>query len=176
MRNNKINNVDLFTQSANDYFKKHIKTQSKQALEIIDWLVDWKALMKPLEQSVIRFERGRKPMSLLVMVKCFILQQIYSLSDPRLEEEIADRRSFQLFLGLSSGDAIPDETTICRYRDFFARQQLDRKLFQALNQQLKDAGLILERGTIVDASIKQSYTKPSGQSRDSDARFLKRGK
>jgi IS5 family transposase len=40
MRNNKINNVDLFTQSANDYFKKHIKTQSKQALEIIDWLVD----------------------------------------------------------------------------------------------------------------------------------------
>ena len=115
-------------------------------------------------------------MSLLVMVKCFILQQIYSLSDPRLEEEIADRRSFQLFLGLSSGDAIPDETTICRYRDFFARQQLDRKLFQAFNQQLKDAGLILERGTIVDASIKQSYTKPSGQSRDSDARFLKRGK
>ena len=40
MRNNKINNVDLFTQSANDYFKKHIKTQSKQALDIIDWLVD----------------------------------------------------------------------------------------------------------------------------------------
>jgi IS5 family transposase len=40
------------------------------------------------------------------------------VSDPRLEEEIADRHSFQLFLGLNSGDSIPDETTICRYRDF----------------------------------------------------------
>ena len=72
-------------------------------------------------------------MSLLVIVKCFILQQIYGLSDPRLEEEIADRRSIQIFLGLSSGDAIPDETTICRYWDFFARQGLDRKLFHAFN-------------------------------------------
>jgi IS5 family transposase len=115
-------------------------------------------------------------MSLLLIVKCFILQQIYNLSDPRLEEEIADRRSFQIFLGLSSGDSIPDETTICRYRDFFARQRLDRKLFTAFNQQLKEAGLILEKGTIVDASIKQSYTRPSGQSRDKGARFLKRGK
>ena len=115
-------------------------------------------------------------MSLLVIVKCFILQQIYGLSDPRLEEEIADRRSIQIFLGLSSGDAIPDETTICRYWDFFARQGLDRKLFHAFNQQLRDAGLILGKGTIVDASIKQSYTKPSDKSRDTDAKFLKRGK
>ncbi|MFZ2325093.1 MAG: transposase, partial [Ignavibacteriaceae bacterium] len=45
---------------------------------------------------------GRKTFDLLVIVKCFILQSIYNLSDPRLEEEIADRRSFQIFLGLNS--------------------------------------------------------------------------
>jgi IS5 family transposase len=48
---------------------------------------------------------------------CFILQAIYSLSDPRLEEDIADRYSFQIFLGLSRGEAIPDETTFCRGRE-----------------------------------------------------------
>jgi IS5 family transposase len=176
MRTNKISNVDLFTQNANEYFKKHIKTQSKQALETIDQLVDWNTVIQPLEHSISRFERGRRPFSLLVIVKCFILQTIYNLSDPRLEEEIADRRSFQIFLGLSSGDAIPDETTICRYRELFAREKLDRRLFRAFNDQLKNAGLILEKGTIIDASIKQSYTKPSAQSRDKDATFLKRGK
>ncbi|WP_337867099.1 transposase [Ignavibacterium sp.] len=36
---------------------------------------------------------GRRTFDLLVIVKCFILQTIYNLSDPRLEEEIADRRS-----------------------------------------------------------------------------------
>ena len=35
MRSNKIHNVDLFTQAANEHFQKHIKTQSKQALMII---------------------------------------------------------------------------------------------------------------------------------------------
>ena len=114
--------------------------------------------------------------SLLVIVRCFILPTISSLSDLRLEEEIADRRRFQIFLGLSSGEAIPDETTICRYRELFAREKLDLKLFRAFNDQLKKAGLILEKGTIIDASIKPSYTRPSAQSRDKDAIFLKRGK
>jgi len=176
MRNNKISNLDLFTQAANHNFKKHIKTQSKQALVTIDHLVDWISLILPLEQSISRFVRGRKPFSLLVIVKCFILQRIYSLSDPRLEEEIADRRSFQIFLGLNSGDSIPDETTICRYRELFAKQGLDKQLFKSFNKQLKAAGMILEKGTLIDASIKQSYTKPSSNSRDKDASFLKRGK
>jgi transposase, IS5 family len=55
------------------------------------------------------------------------------VSDPRLEEEIADHHSFQLFLGLNSGDSIPDETTICRYRELFSRHRLGKKLFRAFN-------------------------------------------
>ncbi|MCK9407879.1 MAG: transposase [Bacteroidetes bacterium] len=72
-----------------------------------------------------------------MIVKCFLLQSIYNLSDPRFEEEIADRRSFQLFLGLASGDLIPDETAICRYREQFARLGLDQKLFSSFNKQLE---------------------------------------
>jgi IS5 family transposase len=176
MRTNKINNLDLFTQTANGHFQKHIKTKSKLALEIIDKLVHWNSLLASLEPAISRFERGRKPFPLLVIIKCFILQSIYGLSDPRLEEEIADRRSFQIFLGLSSGDSIPDETTICRYRELFAREKLDKKLFKAFYQQLKDNGMVVEKGTMIDASIKGSYTRPSSQSRDQDATFLKRGK
>jgi len=116
---------------------------------------------------------GRKPFSLLVIVRCFILQRIYDLSDPRLEEEIADRRSFQIFLDLNSGDAIPDETTICRYRELFARLGLDRVLFKNLNKQLKAHGLILEKGTIIDATIKPAQATLSSQ-RDKDAKLTKR--
>jgi IS5 family transposase len=111
-----------------------------------------------------------------VILKCLILQVIYGFSDPRLEEEIAARRSFQIFLDFSSGDAIPDERIICRYHELFARQRQDKKIFKVFNQQLKDAGMILEKGTIFDALIKQSYTRGSGESRDKDAIFLTRGK
>jgi IS5 family transposase len=175
MRSNKINNMDLFTNKANLSFKKHVKTQSKRALEIIDNAIDWNSMIRPIESVVTRSDRGRKPFPLLLIIKCFILQTIYQLSDPRLEEEIADRRSFQLFLGLNSGDSIPDETTICRYRELFAQHRLDKKLFKSFKKQLQQAGLILEKGTLVDATLKQAQAKP-GSGKDIDADFTVRGK
>jgi IS5 family transposase len=181
MRSNKINNVDLFTSAANDKFNKHIKTQSKQALEIIKSKINWQKLLKPIQKAITKEKEnnspaGRKTFDLLVIVKCFILQTIYNLSDPRLEEEIADRRSFQIFLDLNSLDSIPDETTICRYREMFARLDLDKKLFYEFNKQLKSLNLIVGKGTIVDATIKQAQAK-AGSNRDNDADFTqKRGK
>lgn len=181
MRSNKINNVDLFTSAANENFKKHIKTQSKQALEIINTKINWSKLLKPIEETIAKTKQktspaGRKTFDLLVIVKCFILQSIYDLSDPRLEEEIADRRSFQIFLGLTSSDSIPDETTICRYRELFASLELDKELFYEFNKQLTELNFIVGKGTIVDATIKQAQAKP-GSKRDNDADFTKkRGK
>ena len=106
MRSNKIHNVDLFTQSANEHFQKHIKTKSKNALEILKVKVDWHALAAPLAEKITEHRQpkspaGRDSFSLELIIKCFVLQSIYGLSDPRLEEEIADRRSFQIFLDLT---------------------------------------------------------------------------
>jgi len=181
MRSNKINNIDLFTSAANATFNKHIKTQSKQALEIIKTRINWNKLLKPIEETIAKEKQnnspaGRSPFDLLVIVKCFILQTIYNLSDPRLEEEIADRRSFQIFLDINSNDSIPDETTICRYREMFARLGLDKTLFNEFNKQLKSLNLIVGKGTIVDATIKQAQAG-SESNRDKDADFTKkRGK
>ena len=181
MRSNKINNADLFTSAANDSFNKHIKTQSKKSLEIIKTTINWDKLIKPLEKIIAKEKKnnspaGRSTFDLRVIVKCFILQRIYSLSDPRLEEEIADRRSFQIFLDLNSNDSIPDETTICRYREIFSRLALDRRLFNEFNKQLKKLNLIVGKGTIVDATIKQAQAT-SKSNRDNDADFTKkRGK
>ena len=60
MRSNKINNIDLFTSTANDTFNKHIITQSKQALEIIKSKINWKKLLKPVEQ-VISKQKNNSP-------------------------------------------------------------------------------------------------------------------
>ena len=178
MRSNKLHNADLFTEAANAHFEKHIKTQSKRALEILNAKVNWQHLLRPIEAAIAK-ERssvssaGRPSHNLLVIVKCFLLQSMYNLSDPRLEEEIADRRSFQIFLGLVSHDAIPDETTICRYREIFARLGLDKRLFRLFNTQLTALGLIVGKGTIVDATLKQAQAFGGGR-RDKDAQYTSR--
>jgi len=173
MRTNKINNIDLFTQAANEGFEKHIKTQSKRGLETINQKINWKELISPIEQKLKlnkNTEAGRRPFSLEVIIKCFILQTIYNLSDPRLEEEIADRRSFQIFLGITGGDSIPDETTLVRYRKTFSSLGLDKMLFERFNKQLHQKQLIVGKGTIVDATIKQAQATPSSN-KDQDADF-----
>ncbi len=163
-RTNKIDNADLFTNAATHHYEKHIKTQSKQTLKFIDAKINWSDLLRPIERTLSHYKTdlssaGHPTHALLVIVKCFLLQTIYNLSNPRLEEEIADRRSFQLFLGLNSGDAIPAETTICRYRE----------LFSAFSRQLEKHGLIIGKGTIVDATLKEAQAnKYSG--RDGGAR------
>lgn len=177
MKTNKVNNIDIFTHQANENYKKHIKTQSKQALESINKIVNWQALVLPIEKEIDKHRSttaaGRPRFSLLTIVKCFILQSIYNLSDPRLEEEIADRRSFQIFLEINSGDSIPDETTICRYRELFSRLGLDKVLFDAFKKQLARRNMILECVTLVDATIKQAQAKPESK-RDKDAAFTKK--
>ena len=179
MRTNKVNNLDFFTQKANEEFQQHIKTHSKKALQIIDKLVNWDALLMPIEKAVnaqrSQSKAGRPRFSVKTIVKCFLLQYIFNLSDPRLEEEIADRRSFQIFLDINEGDSIPDETTICRYRELFSRLELDKLLFESFNKQLRRRNLILGRVTLVDATIVQAQAKPES-GRDQDATFTKKNK
>jgi hypothetical protein len=57
MRSNNINNVELFTSAANDNFNKHIKTQSKQALEKIKSKINWKKFLKPCREGNIKTKR-----------------------------------------------------------------------------------------------------------------------
>jgi len=79
MRSNKINHMDLFTQTANTNYKKHLKTQSKLGLEMIDRIINWDSLMAPIESSLSRAERGRKLFSSelisvsIIKVKLFIV-------------------------------------------------------------------------------------------------------
>jgi len=61
-----------------------------------------------------------------------------------------------MFLQLHSGDSIPDETTICRYRELFSRFGLDKILFESFNEQLTARNMILGKFTLVDATIKQA--------------------
>jgi IS5 family transposase len=114
-----------------------------------------------------------------MMFKALLLQQWYGLSDPGLEEAICDRLSFQRFLRLSLTDPVPDETRICRFRNMLAQAELGERLFALLEKQLDAKGLIVRRGSLIDASLIKAQPHPprKGQaSPDPDADWTRRGK
>jgi transposase, IS5 family len=86
-----------------------------EKLERISGLIDWPRLER-LVASARSGETGRPPYAAISMVKALLLQQMYDLSDPALEEALLERVSFRRFCGFALDGATPDETTLCRFR------------------------------------------------------------
>jgi len=147
-------------------------------LRKIDGQIDWRPfekLMEPLYHPT----QGRPSHPPLVMFKALLLQQWYNLSDPGLEEAICDRLSFQRFLGLSLTDRVPDETRICRFRNKLAEENLGERLFARLAEQLQAKGLMVRRGSLIDATLIKAQPHPPRRgepSPDPEAEWTSRGK
>ena len=130
---------------------------SNRKLERLDALIDWSRLER-LASSVREGRRGRPPYAPLAMLKALYLQALYDLSDPALEEALLDRLSFRRFCGFALDGGTPDETTICRFRAD-AGAVLEAA-FEEINRQLDAAGLILHKGTLMDATLVASASRP----------------
>jgi len=120
---------------------------------------------------------GRPGYPVLVMFRAILLQSLYGLSDRELEDALNDRLSFKRFVGLSLEDKAPDHTVLNRFRNALIARGLLDKLFAELDRQLEKAGVILKRGTMLDATLIEAVSAPPSENRpsaDPDARFAKR--
>ena len=147
-------------------------------LKKIDSQIDWRSFQKLLA-PLYHPTQGRPSHPPVMMVKALLLQQWYGLSDPGMEEAICDRLSFQRFLGLSLTDPVPDETRICRFRNMLAQAGLGESLFGLLEEQLHAKGLIVRRGSLIDATLVKAQPHPPRRgeaSPDPDADWIRRGK
>lgn len=150
-------------------------------LERLHGLVRWYRFEKVLS-GLRDAGPGRAAWPVLVMFKALLLQALYGLSERELEAALGDRLSFRRFVGLSIEDAVPDHTTLNRFRNGLAQAGLLEKLFSELDRQLDQAGMILRRGTMLDATLIEAVSAPPRRGRDGrehtgqdpDAAFAKR--
>jgi transposase, IS5 family len=121
-------------------------------LKALSEVIDWEPLGR-LASQVRCGAVGRKPYPALPMLKALYLASLYDLSDPALEEALIDRVSFRLFCGFSLEAGTPDETTLCRFRIDCAAAGVLEAAFAEVNRQLDAKGLIVRKGTLLDATI-----------------------
>lgn len=155
----------------------HLASGGSGRLDRLHGLVKWYRFEKVL--APVRDDGpGRPPYPPLNMFKVLLLQSLYGLSDAEMEEALGDRLSFRRFVGMALTDAVPDHSTICRFRNLLIDRGFLEKLFAELDKQLEKAGVILKRGTMLDATvIETSAARPGGEDRpssDPDARFTRR--
>ena len=124
-------------------------------LEALEKYVDFE-LFRPVLTSVFKREqgvRGAKPYDPVMMFKILILQRLYKLSDQQVEFQVTDRMSFTRFLGLRIGEAIPDYSTVWRFREALTEAGVVKQLFEEFGAHLAQRGVLSQEGMIVDASF-----------------------
>ena len=126
-------------------------------LEKLHKVIDFEMFRNTLEDNMLNREKksnaGQKPYDVVMMFKIILLKRFYNLSDEQAEYQINDRLSFKEFLGLKSGDKVPDSRTIWLFQENLIQKKLDETLFEQFRKFLDDLGLFVNEGKIVDASF-----------------------
>ena len=153
------------------------RTNKKEFLEKMDQIIPWVEFVELIQPYYYKGERGNKPYPLELMLRIFILQNLYDLADMKVMNEVLDSRAFTAFCSINSPDEVPDGDTIGRFRNLLIEHDLQKKIFDAVLNLIAERGLILKKGTIVDSTFIEapSSTKNQKKERDPEAHSAKKG-
>lgn len=165
------------TFSEAEFHHKKRKTRREKFLEKMDSLLPWKQMEKKIRRYYPGNGNGRRPYPLSVMLRVHCMQLFYNLSDPAMEDALYEIESMRRFASLRISEAIPDETTILKFRHLLEEHKLGEALFALINKHVSEAGLKLKEGTIIDATIisAPSSTKNKAGKRDEEMESTRKG-
>jgi IS5 family transposase len=119
----------------------------------LPWENLFKKILKKAFKKAPKGLGGRPAYDYIMMFKVLILQRFYNISDDQMEYQLNDRLTFQRFLGLKISDDVPDATTVWRFREVLTEKGAIKKLFDQFNNYLDETGIVVNEGSIVDASF-----------------------
>lgn len=159
-------------------------TRTESFLTKIEQVVPWDVMVNRIKSSrrVADGGVGRPRTEALRLIKILFLQWLYGLSDPEVEDQIKDRRSFQKFVSISEVSDIPDETTICRFRNELVQVGIQESIFTVTQNMLAQMGFTVKQWSIQDGTIieapkgkkRTSWPKAGTSTRDTDAGFTQK--
>jgi len=160
-----------------EYAGKRKKTRREVFLDEMEQVVPWKVMLGLIAPHYPVAGRGRRPYPLESMLRVHLMQNWFALSDPAMEEALYEIASLRAFARLSLSEPIPDETTILNFRHLLEQNDLAEDILAAINKLLARKGLLLKKGSIVDATIiaAPSSTKNAEGERDPDMHQTKKG-
>ena len=154
-----------------------VRTKKREFLAEIDRIVPWEKWISIIKPYYYKGERGNKPYDLERMLRIYLVQNLYNLSDMAAVAEVIDSRAFSDFCGVESSNQVPDGDTLGRFRNILLRNGIQQELFAQVVELLMQRGLILKRGTIVDSTFIEapSSTKNEKKECDPQAHSAKKG-
>jgi IS5 family transposase len=154
-------------------------TRRERFLAEMNAVIPWSRLLKLIEPHYPKAGNGTQPLPMERMLRIYFMQNWFNLSDPAAEDALYDSESMRRFAGIElAEDAIPDESTILRFRHLLEEHKLTEAIFAEVRSLLEQKRLLLKSGTIVDATIIAAppSTKNAEKARDPEMHQTRKGK
>jgi IS5 family transposase len=165
--------------SSFEYAGKKKQTRRDRFLADMEVLIPWATLEEVIEPYYPKATgRGRPPIGLTRMLRMYLVQHFFSLSDEGVEDAVYDSQAIRGFIGIDLAiESAPDATTLLQFRRLLEKHDLQKKIFDAVNANFAERGVLLKEGTIVDATIiaAPSSTRNKSGERDPEMHQTKKG-
>jgi len=150
-----------------EYPNKKKLTRRDRFLAEIDVATPWGKLHQEIEPFYPKVKgAGRPPIGLARMLRMYVAQQCFGLSDEGIEDAIYDSQAIRGFVGIDlNRESAPDATTLLKFRHLLEANGLTKKIFDTINGHLAEKGLMMREGTIVDATLIAAPTVDEEQGR-----------
>ena len=175
MNNDQLSFTDV------EYGNRRRVSRRERFLEAMDATIPWArwvGLIEPHYYVDGPGKKGRKAKPVETMLRMYLLQVWFSLSDEGAEDAIYDSYAMRRFMGLDFGvEQVPDATTLLHFRHLMEKYDLGATLLAAQNEVFEEQGWIMRGGSIVDATIiaAPSSTKNAAGERDPEMHQTTKG-
>ena len=161
-----------------EYSMRKKITKREEFLNIMEEIIPWDEWVEYIRPYYPSSKRGRPAKGIEIMLRMYLLQIWFNLSDEGIEDAIYDSYAFRKFMGINFLDEqVPDATTLLKFRHLIEKNKIGEQLFRAINYVLEQGGAMMKGGTIVDATIinAPSSTKNREKARDPEMHSTKKG-
>ena len=161
-----------------EYSQRKRVTRREEFLDIMDEIIPWEEWVSLIVPHYPSGKRGRPPVGMESMLRMYLLQCWFNLSDEGVEDAIYDSDAMRKFMGINFLERdVPDATTLLKFRHLLERHGLGNLFFDAINRCLEKAGRMMRGGSIVDATLisAPSSTKNANKARDPEMHQTRKG-
>lgn len=160
------------------YSNRKKKTKREEFLEIMEDIIPWDKWTNIVEPVYPKGKRGRPPVAIETILRMYLLQVWFNLSDEGVEDAIYDSYTMRKFMGINFlEEQVPDATKLLHFRHLLEEKGIGKLLFDAISRYLEKCGRVMHGGTIVDATIisAPTSTKNAEKARDPEMHQTKKG-
>ena len=170
--------MNQMTSSDYEYSKRKKKTRREEFLDVMEEIIPWNEWVEFIRPHYPDGKRGRPTKGIEKMLRMYLLQVWFNLSDEGIEDATYDSYAFKKFMRIDfNEEQVPDATTLLKFRHLLEKEHIGEQMFKAINDVFEQGGVIMKGGTIVDATIinAPSSTKNRNKVRDPEMHQTKKG-